>query len=391
MIPIIMPPNHEPLHLKEITIRRLRLHLRVPFRTAFGTQQERDTILVILKTHDGLIGVGEAPSLVAPMYDDQYIWSDYDVLQRFLVPHIPTTITSFQQLWDKTLSSIKDHHFSKCGIEAAYWNLVSQQTGESLKTLWGGEADTVVAGFSIGGQSLEDVLARAEVAVQAGFRRLKIKIWPSHDVQVMAVLRERYPDLMLQVDANCAYDPFNPNHQQALKALDDFGLLMIEQPFSPHDFLDHARFQAEQNLQTPIALDESVLSVHDARRAIEMWRLFGVGDKLILNIKPPRVGGYWQGRLIAEMGHEQGIPCWMGGMLELGVGKWMNVILASHPGCTLPGDHLQPQPYYERDIADPLPSIQTDGTIAVPSHGGGCAVDWQAVEELTVDLHTDKR
>lgn len=391
MIPSIALPAHEPLQLKEITLRRLRLHLQMPFRTSFGTQYERETILVILKTHDNLIGVGEAPSMAEPMYDHQYVWSDYDVLRRFLVPHLPTVITTYQKLWDDVLCSIKGHSFGKCGIEAAYWHLVSQQTGQSLKTLWGGTLDRVVAGFSIGGQDIDDVLARAEVAVDAGFQRLKIKIWPGHDIEVMAALRDRYPELMLQVDANCAYDPFYHYHQQALKALDEFNLLMIEQPFNGRDLFDHARFQAEQRLQTPIALDESIVSIHDARRAIELWRLFEVGDKLIINIKPPRVGGYWQGRLIAEMGQAQQVPCWMGGMLELGLGKWMNAILAAHPGCTLPGDHLQPQPYYERDIVQPLPTIQPDGTILIPNQGVGCAIDWQAVEDLTIDWHTDKR
>jgi O-succinylbenzoate synthase len=390
-LPALTPLSHEPIQLQEITIYHLRPVLRMPFKTSFGVQKERDTILVALKTKSGLVGVGEAPSLTEPMFDHQYIWSDYDVLLRFLIPRIRDflngQIDSYTRL-EGVFSSIKGHTFSKCGIEAAYWHLVSQQTSQSLKTLWGGQQPRVIAGFSIGGKDVDDVLARAAKAVEVGFKRLKVKIWPGFDIEVISRLREKYPTLMLQVDANCAYHPFNPDHHQALKALDQFNLLLIEQPFSDNDLFDHARFQAEAQLQTPITLDESIKTPDDARRAVELWQMFNVPNKLIINIKPPRIGGYWPGRIIAEFAHQHHIPCWIGGMLELGAGKWMNVILAAHPGCTLPGDHLQPQPYYEQDIAYPLPAIQADGTIQVPTAGAGCEIDWEAVQRLTVNHQT---
>ncbi len=378
---------HAPIGLSDITIRRLRLKLQLPFTTSFDTMQERDTILVILKTTSGLVGVGEAPTHNAPVYDHQYVDATYDVLLRFLMPAIQQPITSAEQL-QRSVARFKGQTVATCGLEAAYWHLVTQLTGQSLKTLWGGKAQKVQAGFSIGGTTVDDVLARAHTAVAAGFKRLKVKIWPGFEGKVMTALRREFPDIILQVDANCAYDPFDPNHQRALKALDYFKLLLIEQPFGGDDLLDHARFQAEHDLQTPIALDESIHSVNDARRAHTLWHLFDVGDKLVINIKPPRVGGYWESNRIAAFVHEHNISCWMGGMLETGLGKWMNIIQSAHPGYNLPGDHLQPQPYYEQDIVSPLPAIEPDGTIPVPDGGIGCQIDWTAIEQLTVTQKT---
>lgn len=390
-LPTILPPQHDPIQLKEIEISILRPTLMFPFTTSFGTQRERDTVLIVLKTDSGIVGVGEAPTLTEPIFDDQYAWGEYDVLKRFIIPDIQGRlggkIESYEQLWS-SLSRINGHSFGKCGLEAAYWHVVTQQTGKSLKTLWGGKPDSVVAGFSIGGKTIYDVMERAQKAVDLGFRRLKVKIWPGFDVLVIDALRERFPDILLQVDANCAYDPFDHDHQDALTTLDEFDLLLIEQPFDDGDFFDHARFQAEYELATPICLDESAKSLDHVRKAYEIWNHFGIADKLVINIKPARVSGYWQSRLIAEFGVLHNIPCWIGGMLEFGIGKWMNIILASHEGCPLPGDHLQPQPYYQFDITNPLPSIRDDGTIPVPTSGVGCQIDWNAVEKLTVDRQT---
>lgn len=378
---------HDPIELSEITLRRLRLKLRLPFTTSFDTAYERDTVLVILTSNDNLIGVGEAPTHNAPVYDHQYTDATFDVLHRFLIPSIKHPITSAEQL-QHSMARFKGQTVGTCGIEAAYWHLVTQVTGQSLKALWGGQANAVVAGFSIGGTSVDDVLARAHTAVEAGFKRLKIKIWPGFEGSVMTALRRDFPDIMLQVDANCAYDPFDPKHQRALKALDYFDLLLIEQPFGGDDMLDHVRFQADHQMQTPIALDESIRSLNDARRAYKLWQMFDIGNKLVINVKPPRVGGYREARRIANYVEENSIPCWMGGMLETCVGKWMNIILSSHPGFTLPGDHLQPQPYYERDIALPLPTVQPDGFIAVPATGTGFEIDWEAIEKLTIERKT---
>lgn len=384
------PPQHEPIHIQSVELRRVRLRLQKPFKTSFGTQQNRDTILVFLHTKDGVMGMGETPSLMAPIFDHQYVWADFDVLKRFLIPALMENaggvILRYEQL-QEVFASIKAHHFAKCGIEAAYWHLISQQAQIPLAELWGASADHVPTGFSIGGSTIYDVLDRASEAVDAGFRRLKIKIWPGFDRMVVDAVRQRFPNIMLQVDANASYDPFDAGHIDALKSLDDFDLLLIEQPFAANRIFDHAQFQKQHDIQTPFCLDESLLTPDDARQALALWTSFEIGERLIFNIKPPRLGGFWPSRQIADFAQAHGVTCWVGGMLETGIGKWMNAIFAAHPVCTLPGDHLQPQPYYEQDIVTPLPEANKRGMIAVPKDLQVWQVDERALETLTVEKY----
>ncbi|PJF43884.1 MAG: o-succinylbenzoate synthase [Phototrophicales bacterium] len=379
-------PTHEPLQLTWLSVIQLRLKLQKPFITSFGRQDERDTLLVMLRTQDGLVGIGETPSMAAPMYDENYLWADLDVLQRFLIPTVSEqlkgVICCFDDL-ESIFKPVKGHRFSKCGLEAAYWHLVAQQKNVALASLWGGRAESVQAGFSIGAKTLDDVLERAERAIQAGFKRLKVKIWPGFDRIVLEAIRNQYPNIMLQADANTAYDPFSSEHIAALKTLDELDLLLIEQPFAENRLLDHARFQAEHNLKTPICLDESIRDLNDVRQAIDLWRLFEVSERLVINVKPPRVGGYWESVRIATYCQAHQVPCWVGGMLETGLGKWMNISLAAHSAFNLPGDHLQPQPYYQQDIINPLPTLRTDGTVIVPSGEIG-EIDWETLERLQV-------
>lgn len=389
-LPTIPIPEHEPIQVTSIELRRVRLTLQLPFKTSFGTQRVRDTVLVFMRTTNDLLGVGEAPSLVAPIFDHQYVWSDVDVLKRFLAPALMEghhgQINSLSTL-QNIFKTIKAHHFSKCGIEGAYWHLVAQITQTPLQQLWGGTGEAVPAGFSIGGESIDDVLQRAEAAVNSGIQRLKIKIWPGFERDVVTAVRAAHPDIMLQVDANASYDPANREHVMALKALDELDLLLIEQPFAANRIFDHAQFQKAADLKTPICLDEALSDAHDARQAIDIWQMMGLEGRLILNIKPPRVGGFAEALRIAEIGRQNNVPCWTGGMLETVVGKWMNAIFASHPACTLPGDHVQPQPYYEQDIGTPIPTADANGTIKLPSDVNPVVLDWYAIDALTVEQH----
>jgi O-succinylbenzoate synthase len=390
--PTPLPPAHDPLQLREATVYHLRPVLNLPFTTSFGTHRERDTVLLVLKTVDGPVGIGEAPTLPEPVFDMEYVAGVVDVLRRFLLPGLREQsggrLESYDALWEP-MQRFRGHHTAKTALEAAYWHLVSQQSGRPVAALWGGEQTRVAVGFSIGAQTPDDALVRAEAAVGQGFQRLKVKIWPELDVSgLLDALRARYPDILLQVDANCAYDPYNPEHQAALKALDRFDLLLIEQPFRGNDLFEHARFQAEYDLETPIGLDESIKQLEDVRTAADIWRMFGISERLSINIKPARVGGYWQGVLIADLAQREQLDCWVGGMLDLTPGKWMNISLAAHPACRLPGDHMQPQPYYQLDIAAPLPQIEADGMVAVPTDGIGCAIDWDAIDRLTVEKWT---
>lgn len=385
-------PAHDPFELVEATVYHVEPVLNFPFTTSFGTQHVKQTVLLALKTADGTVGLGEAPSMGEPGYDSQYVAGVLDVLQRFVLPivrdQLGGKITHYNDFWEP-LKKIKGHHFAKSSLEMAYWHLIQQQLGTSLTELWGGVQESVPAGFSIGAKTPDEIMQRAAAAVERGFSRLKIKIWPELDaLGVITVLRNKYPDLMLQVDANSAYDPRNPDHQWLLKSLDQFELLLIEQPFREDDIFEHARFQAEHDVRTPITLDESIRSIEDAQTAVEIWRMFGISERLFINIKPPRVGGYWQSVLIADFVLQEHLECWVGGMLDLTPGKWFNIAFAAHPACRLPGDHMQPQPYYKEDIASPLPMLNADSTITVPTQGVGFEIDWRAVEKMAVGKWT---
>ncbi|CAG0942228.1 partial o-succinylbenzoate synthase, partial [Anaerolineae bacterium] len=330
-------PEHDPFELSEATIYHLAPELNFPFTTSFGSYKRRDTVLLALKTTDGLVALGEAPTLPDPAFDSEYVYGVIDVLQRFILPMVRDqlggTLTHYDDFW-ATFKKIRGHHFAKSSFESAYWQLVMQQLGQPLVGLWGGVQESVPAGFSLGAKTAEEIFQRAAVAIERGFGRIKVKIWPELDVvHVIGTLREKYPDVMLQVDANSAFDPRDPDHQRVLSSLDQFELLLIEQPFRHDDIFDHARFQAEHDLRTPITLDESIKTLEDARTAAEIWRMFGISDRLFLNIKPPRVGGYWQSVLIADLALQEHLECWVGGMLDMTPGKWMNIIFASHPAC----------------------------------------------------------
>jgi O-succinylbenzoate synthase len=249
---------------------------------------------------------------------------------------------------------------AKAGLEMAAWDLFARQQGVPLARLLGGTRAEIASGVSIGIQpTLADLMARVEEARAAGYQRVKIKVKPGYDLAPVRALRERYPDLALMVDANAAY---TLEDVAALRALDDWGLTMIEQPLDEEDLLDHGRLQRE--LRTPICLDESIVS---ARRAEEA---FALGACRVVNIKPGRVGGHAESIALHDACARHGVPVWHGGMLESGIGRAHNVHLASLPNFSLPGDIAASARYYRPDLVDPEFVVSAQGTIRVPSSPG---------------------
>ena len=250
-------------------------------------------------------------------------------------------------------ASIKGAVFAKSGVEAAWWDILAQRAGQPLWQLWGGTRRLIPVGVSIGGKTIEQILALAENATGMGYRQLKVKIWPGFDVQVAAGLRERYPDVLLQVDANSAYDLTN---WTALKELDAFDLLLIEQPLFDDDVVLHS--EISRQIRTPICLDESIHSMRDTQTAMTLWRRNDALDRLIINIKPPRVSGFAEAIDIATVCHAEGVRTWIGGMLDTAWGKAFNLDLNALDAIDLPGDHFSPGgAYFERDIVtEPLVS-----------------------------------
>ncbi len=370
--------------IKSISVHRLTLTLRVPFTTSFGTTTALTRPYVVIETPDGLTGVGEIPTLNEPAYKAECDGAAAETsLTRFLLP----TIAKYQreqgsiETIDDLRSSyawIKGAVFAKSGIEAALWDIEAQRQQKPLWQIWGGSQTSFPVGVSIGGKTVEQVLKLADNAAGLGYRRFKVKIWPGFDVEVARALRERFPDHLLQVDANSAYDAGN---WQRLKAMDEFDLLLIEQPLYDDDIVLHSEISRE--IRTPICLDESIHSLRDTQAAVGLWKRNDAVDRLIINIKPPRVSGFSEAIEIANYCQSEGVRTWVGGMLDSAWGKAFNLHFNSLAAVNLPGDHFSPSgAYFERDLATPALSAP-GGTFQLGTEPGtGLTFDWTAFHDL---------
>ncbi|HEY7030324.1 MAG TPA: o-succinylbenzoate synthase [Thermomicrobiales bacterium] len=362
----------------------LTLELRVPFTTSFGTYKTLTRPFLVVETEDGRRGLGEIPTLTDPAYKAEAdTASVLTSLKEFVLPsvaryqdeHGPISEIGVLQA---SYAWIKGAVFAKSGVEAALWDIIAQRRQQPLWQLWGGKRRTFPVGVSIGGKTIDDILARAENAVGLGYGRLKVKIWPGFDVEVAEALRQRFPDILLQVDANSAYDMTN---WTALKELDAFELLLIEQPLFDDDVVLHSEIARE--IRTPICLDESIHSLRDTQTAIALWRRNDALDRLIINIKPPRVSGFAEAIAIAQECQAAGVRTWIGGMLDTAWGKACNLNFNAVDAISLPGDHFSPSgAYFEHDIvAEPL--VAPNGTFTLGEGvSTGVTVDWQAFERL---------
>lgn len=369
----IKPPVHEPLKMSGVRVVDRKFQLVNPFTTSFGTIKELTRFYPVIKfkTQDGkeIQGIGECPPLPYPWYDGEAHDLTQIALGQYLIPLLKqfkgeiTNVKDFLRIYGG-VTGVQRNFMAKVGLEGAYWDAVGKLTGQPVYKLWGGEISQVEAGTSVGGRNIEETLERIERAVEMGVRRVKVKIKPGFDVSLVEAIRKRYPNLLLQVDANSSYDLLNPDHIEVLKALDKFGLLMIEQPLWNDDRYYHLMLSRE--IETPICLDESIENARHAAEAIEMWKNAGILDRLIINIKPPRVGGFWEAVKIAKLCRRYGVRTWCGGMLESALGKTANVHFSTLTD--LPGDHVSQGKYFIEDIAD-SPLLE-DGYITVPQEPG---------------------
>jgi O-succinylbenzoate synthase len=270
-------------------------------------------------------------------------------------------------------SHIRKNNMAKSAIEGAIWDLYAKEKNIPLSMALGGELEKIDVGISIGIQkTVPELLAKIEAGLKDGYKRIKMKIQPGWDVDVIREVRNRYPDIPIMADANSAY---RLKDIELLKQLDQFDLMMIEQPLSSDDIVDHATLQAE--IKTPICLDESIHSVEDARKALEL------GSCKNINIKIGRVGGLTEAMKIHELCKERNVPVWCGGMLESGVGRAHNIALTTLDNFTMPGDTAASANYWHKDIIQPEVTVN-DGVITVPKAAGiGYEVDYTAVDEFT--------
>jgi O-succinylbenzoate synthase len=366
--------------LTGVELRRIQMPLVAPFRTSFGTETTRDILLLraVLASGDGDVeGWGECVAMSDPLYSSEYVDASVDVLRRFLLPALFKAADVTGVAVGPLLEPFKGHWMSKAALEMAVLDAELRASGRSFARELGATKDKVPCGVSVGiMDSVPQLLEAVTGYVESGYVRIKLKIEPGWDIEPVRAVRERFGyDLLLQVDANTAYTLTDARH---LARLDEFGLLLMEQPLAEEDVLGHAELAGM--VQTPICLDESITSARTAAAAITL------GACSIINIKPGRVGGYLEARRIHDVCAAHGVAVWCGGMLETGLGRAANVALAALPGFTLPGDTSASDRYYRTDITPPF--VLSGGHLDVPA-GPGLGVTPLPAELAAVTTWTE--
>lgn len=362
------------MRIDKIELRHIKMELVSPFVTSMGVEYNEEHIIVRVDA-EGVTGWGECVAEGNPFYSYETVHTAWHILKDFI---IPTVVNKDFNNVDEVIASyskIRGHMMAKAGFEAAIWDAFAKTKNMSLSKLLGGTQKKINCGVSIGIHENADVLLKkVEGYLREGYQRIKIKISPGNDLKFIEAIRNEYPNLLLQVDANSAYTLADID---LFKKMDDFNLSLIEQPLGHDDIYDHSKLQCE--LKTPICLDESIHSLGDTRAAIEL------DSCRIINIKPGRVGGYTESKKIHDYCASKNIPVWHGGMLESGIGRAGNIALASLPNFMLPSDISASKKYYKQDIVDPEFFINNDGTMDVPlSPGIGVEVNIKTLDKVTV-------
>jgi O-succinylbenzoate synthase len=362
------------MRIERVEQRHIRMPLKSHFETSFSRVMALDKIIIAVYS-EGLAGWGESPVDTDPYYSYETIETCWHIQRDYLIPLLMGGAVSRAADLPALFARVRGHPMAKAGLEAAIWDLEAQQAGASVAALLGGRRPAIESGVSIGVQdSLGELLDRIATHLGEGYRRIKIKIKPGWDEEVVGAVRAQFPDVPLMVDANSAYTLADA---PMLKALDSYRLLMIEQPLAYDDIIEHAELQRQ--IQTRICLDESIHSVGRAREALAM------GSCRIINIKPARVGGMTNARAIHDLCRAADIPVWCGGMLESGIGRAHNVAIASLPNFSLPGDISASNRYWQEDIVEPEFVLNSDGTLAVPGGPGiGVKVLRDRLEKVTL-------
>jgi O-succinylbenzoate synthase len=344
-----------------VELRRISMPLVAPFRTSFGTEHSRDVLLVRVVTPEAE-GWAECVAMSEPLYSPEYVDGAADVMRRFMVPALTALPHVDAYGVGQALEPLKGHRMAKAALETAVLDAQLRASGESFARFLGASREAVPCGVSVGiMNSIPELLDAVDGYIAEGYVRIKLKIEPGWDIEPVRAVRERFGDVLLQVDANAAYTLTDSAH---LAGLDAFGLLLIEQPLADDDLVQHA--ELARRLRTPVCLDESIESAAHAAAAISLKACS------VINIKPGRVGGYLEARRIHDLCRANGIAVWCGGMLETGIGRAANVALAALPGFTLPGDTSASRRYFARDVTAPFEL--RDGHLDVPD-GPGIGVD----------------
>ena len=348
------------LTLRSVELIEINLPLVHFFETSFGRTYERRIILVRVEDRDGAEGWGEITCGETPSYSDEWTDAAWITTEKILAPMVVgREVENAAGIWD-LMKKVRGHRMSKAGIETACWDLEAKKLDVPLWRHLGGVKREIECGVSIGIQdTVEQLLDKIRTELDAGYRRIKIKIKPGWDHDIVKRVRDEFGDIRLMGDANSAY---TLDDVDLFKRMDQFGLMMFEQPLAHDDMLDHAKLQAQ--IRTPICLDESVKSPEDARKALELKA------GRIINVKLGRVGGHAQAKQVEAVCRTAGIPIWCGGMLESGIGRAHNIAMSTLAGFTLPGDVSASKRYWHEDIIEPAVEVAADGTITAPEKPG---------------------
>ncbi|NJN84273.1 MAG: o-succinylbenzoate synthase [Caldilineaceae bacterium] len=362
------------MRIERVEIRQVQLPYVSPFETS-GWREEGSYAVILRVEADGITGWGESPVGSSPFYNEENHHTAVSIQRDFLVPMLMATELNSPEDVTPAFAKVRGNRMAKAGLEFAAWDFFGKKEGRSLADMLGGTRDRVAVGVSVGIQKdIDTLLQVVGDYLDDGYTRIKLKIKPGWDIEPTAAVREAWPDLLLQVDANSIYHLSDADH---LAELDQFGLLLIEQPLAHDDIFDHAKLKP--HLRTPLCLDESIVSPEHARWAIEM----NACD--IINVKPSRIGGLADSKRIHDLAQANGIAVWHGGMLETGIGRAFSVSLASLPNFSLPGDISANDRYYARDIVHNPFSLNDDSTLTVPTAPGcGAEVDEAYLDEVTV-------
>lgn len=360
------------MKLQEIELSTIHLPLVRPFRTSFGTQTSREVLMVKVTNENGTVGWAECVAMSEPLYSPEYVVGCLDLMKRFLIPALRAKESITAEDVPVVLKPFLGGQMAKAALETAILDAQLKDQGISLAKYLGATKTKVECGVSVGiANNLEALVEEVKSYVDAGYRRIKLKIEPGWDYEAVKTIRNLYPQIPLQVDANQAY---SRSDGKLLAKLDEFNLLLIEQPLDEHDILGHALLAKE--VKTPICLDESVISLSSAEDALALKAT------TVINIKPGRVGGYIESKKIHDLCVKNNIPVWCGGMLETGIGRAANLALAALPGFTLPGDTSASARYFKQDITKPF--VMDDGYLTVPTGPGiGIEPDLEFLNSIT--------
>jgi len=362
------------MKIEACTMRELRMPLKHFFETSFGRSEGRRILLVTVHCQ-GIEGWAECVAGDGPFFSYEWFETAWMTIREFLAPVLlKGPLTSARDV-PALLSRVRGHLMAKAAVENALWDAEARAMRQPLWKLLGGTSKEIACGVSIGIQdSHEQLLQKIETELAAGYQRIKVKVKPGWDLDVLEKIRLRWPKILLSCDANSAYRLGDLDH---LRKFDNFNLLMLEQPLWDDDIFQHSKLQ--RKLKTAICLDESIRQSRDAQEAIEL------GACRIINIKVGRVGGFSEAIAVHNLCQQNQIPVWCGGMLETGIGRAHNVALSTLPNFRLPGDVSASQRYWQEDIVDPEIEVSSTGTIAVSDKPGtGYEIKRELIEKLTV-------